>query len=131
MPVDFFYKDDEGTFRCRMQTRRCAYRFPNGEECKNETVIGLQYCWQHLETELHLRIIRENRIPKGVVAWSRRHERLHFKKNEYVLKHFFRSADPKDRIPVSVENHITKNDSDSISSDPTSSTNIPVDVRYV
>ena len=49
-----------------------------------------------------------------------------FKKNEYVLKHFFRSADPKDRIPVSVENHITKNDPDSISD-----TNIPVDVRYV
>ena len=77
MPVDFYYVDDEGRFRCRMETRRCAYMFPNNEQCKNETVIGLQYCWQHLETQLHLRIIRENRIPKGVIAFSRQHERLH------------------------------------------------------
>ena len=37
-----------------------------------------------------------------------------FKKNEYILKHFFRSGNPTERIPVSVEDHITKNDSDSV-----------------
>ena len=70
MPVDFFYKDAEGRFRCRMETRRCAYKFSRHRQCKNDTVIGLQYCWQHLETELHLRIIREDRIPEGVIAWT-------------------------------------------------------------
>ena len=77
MPVDFYYVDDEGRFRCRMETRQCAYKFSQNRRCHNETVIGLQYCWQHLETQLHLKIIRENRIPQGVVAWSRQHERQH------------------------------------------------------
>jgi hypothetical protein len=49
-----------------------------------------------------------------------------FKKNEFVLKHFFRSANPAERIPISVENHITKDNPDSICG-----TNIPVDVKYV
>lgn len=50
-----------------------------------------------------------------------------FKKNEFVLKHFFRSADPAERVPISVENHITEDNPDSISG----GTNIPVDVKYV
>jgi hypothetical protein len=45
---------------------------------------------------------------------------INFKTNEFILKHFFRSADPAQRIPVSVENHITKGDNE----------HIPVDINY-
>lgn len=44
-----------------------------------------------------------------------------FKKNEYILKHFFRSSNPKERLPISVENKITGGNTDSIS--------IPVDIK--
>ena len=46
-----------------------------------------------------------------------------FKKNEFILKHFFRSAKKDERIPIDVENHITKDNPDSI--------NMPVDTRFV
>jgi hypothetical protein len=46
-----------------------------------------------------------------------------FKKNEFILKHFFRSADPSERLPISVENKITGGNTDSI--------NLPVDINYV
>jgi hypothetical protein len=37
-----------------------------------------------------------------------------FEKNEYILKHFFRSANPKERIPISIEKKITGGNTDSI-----------------
>jgi hypothetical protein len=39
---------------------------------------------------------------------------IDFEKNEYILKHFFRSSNPKERIPISVEKKITGGDTDSI-----------------
>jgi hypothetical protein len=48
---------------------------------------------------------------------------MDFLKNEYMLKHFFRSANPKERIPISVENRITGVNIDSI--------NIPVDTNII
>ena len=48
---------------------------------------------------------------------------MDFQKNEYILKYFFRSADPKERVPVSVENKITGGKTDSI--------NIPVNVNNI
>jgi len=46
-----------------------------------------------------------------------------FKKNEFILKHFFRSSDPKERLPISVENNITGGNTDNIT--------LPVDINYV
>ena len=46
-----------------------------------------------------------------------------FKKNEFILKHFFRSANPKERLPINVENKITGGSADSI--------NIPVGVNQM
>jgi len=45
-----------------------------------------------------------------------------FKKNEFILKHFFRSVDPKERIPISVENKITAGSTDNL---------MGVDIKYV
>ena len=39
---------------------------------------------------------------------------MDFEKNEYILKHFFRSSNPKERIPISVEKKITGGNTDSI-----------------
>jgi hypothetical protein len=49
---------------------------------------------------------------------------IDFKKNEYILKCFFRSSNPDERIPISVENHMTKNDTDGI-------TNLSVETKFV
>jgi hypothetical protein len=48
---------------------------------------------------------------------------MDFQKNEFILKHFFQSADPKERVPISVENKITGGKTDSI--------NIPVNVNNI
>jgi hypothetical protein len=48
---------------------------------------------------------------------------MDFQKNEYLLKHFFRSSNPKERVPVDVENKITKGNTDSI--------NIPININQV
>ena len=29
---------------------------------------------------------------------------IDFKKNEYILKHFFRSSDPNKRVPIEIDN---------------------------
>jgi hypothetical protein len=39
---------------------------------------------------------------------------MDFEKNEFILKHFFRSSNPKERIPISVEKKITGGNTDSI-----------------
>ena len=39
---------------------------------------------------------------------------MDFEKNEFILKHFFRSSNPKERIPISVEKKITGGNADSI-----------------
>ena len=48
---------------------------------------------------------------------------MDFEKNEYILKHFFRSSNPKERIPISVEKKITGGNTDSIS--------IPVETNII
>lgn len=77
----------------------------------------------------------ENMIPTGdlyhdtdrfLEMFENLNTSINFKKNEFILKNFFRSRDPKERIPVSVENDMTENNADSISG-----TNIAVDVKYV
>ena len=47
-------------------------------------------------------------------------KQIDYKKNEYILKHFFRSSDPNERVPISIENKITGGNTDSI--------HIPVDI---
>jgi hypothetical protein len=51
---------------------------------------------------------------------------IDFKKNEYILKHFFRAKDATMRIPVEIDN-IT----DSTTGDGVDLTKIPVGVKYV
>jgi len=51
---------------------------------------------------------------------------IDFKKNEYILKHFFRAKDEKNRIPVEIEN-IT----DATTGNGKDLTKIPVDVKMM
>lgn len=51
---------------------------------------------------------------------------IDFKKNEYMLKHFFRSSDPKKRIPVDVEEIVDHDSGKGIDG-----FKIPVDIRHV
>ena len=37
-----------------------------------------------------------------------------FKKNEFILKHFFRSNNPDERVPINVENNITHGNPDDV-----------------
>jgi len=53
---------------------------------------------------------------------------IDYKKNEYILKHFFRSSDPTKRVPIEI-------DTDKIVRDDVGKgidlTKIPVDVKYI
>jgi hypothetical protein len=48
---------------------------------------------------------------------------MDFQKNEYILKYFFRSANPNERIPISIEKKITGGNTDNIT--------IPVDTKTI
>lgn len=54
---------------------------------------------------------------------------MDYEKNEYILKMFFQSSDPKQRIPISIEKKITGGSNDSINSK--SMEQFPVHFNYM
>jgi hypothetical protein len=95
MPRKFkFYKPDEQTahFQCTLQGERCHETGRNGHQCKNRTVIGLPYCWVHLLTIKHLRLLPST-IPdagKGLFAMKRKGaaNEILFRKDDKIIEYY-------------------------------------------
>lgn len=71
MVKKFIFKVGNDTlFQGDLHSMRCEGQTKSGQRCKRKTVIGLPYCWTHLEIDLHLKI-KNSTIPnsgKGVFA---------------------------------------------------------------
>jgi hypothetical protein len=55
-----FYEDVENrlpTFSCSLQSERCHSQTKLGARCSRKSVIGTPYCWSHLLSNHHLRLL--------------------------------------------------------------------------
>jgi hypothetical protein len=60
-------------FQTHLLEEQCRYIKPDGHHCRRIVVLGIPFCSQHLEMELHLKI-RKSTIPKsgkGLFAYDR------------------------------------------------------------
>jgi hypothetical protein len=71
MPYQFQFKvNDKTQFKCNIQSEQCVAHSKSGAQCKRNVAIGTPYCYQHLETEKHLKI-KQSTVPnagKGLFA---------------------------------------------------------------
>ena len=91
MPKKFIYKDnenDEVIFEGLLQSRRCEEKGKNNHRCKKRCIIGVPYCWIHLQYKHHLKI-KPSTIPEaglGLFAWNNKSEgRPIFKKDQKII----------------------------------------------
>ena len=72
--MKFVFKiGNEVNFDCKLVSLKCVGTCRNGTRCKKRTVMGLPYCWMHLLSVKHLRILPST-IPqagKGLFAMDR------------------------------------------------------------
>lgn len=91
MPKKFIYKDnenDEVIFEGLLESRRCEEKGKNNHRCKKRCIIGVPYCWIHLQYKHHLKI-KPSTIPEaglGLFAWDNKSEgRPIFKKDQKII----------------------------------------------
>jgi len=68
-----FYIDGDVHFQCDLKSMQCTGHSRNGSRCKRRCVVGFEFCYQHMLTELHLRILTST-IPnsgKGLFAMDK------------------------------------------------------------
>jgi len=91
MPKKFIYKDnenDEVIFEGYLESRRCEEIGKNNLRCKKRCIIGVPYCWIHLQYNHHLKI-KPSTIAQaglGLFAWDNKSEgRPIFKKDQKII----------------------------------------------
>ncbi len=52
----FHFQSDDSFFNKKLKTMRCEAVKANGQQCKNHTTIGQNYCHVHRKSMLHLQI---------------------------------------------------------------------------
>ena len=52
----FHFQSDDSFFNKKLKTMRCTAVKANGQQCKNHTTIGQDYCHAHRKSILHLQI---------------------------------------------------------------------------
>jgi len=61
MPYYFKFYDNERdprpSFTCDLDSERCDGQNKNGQRCSRKCIIGTPYCWTHLLSKHHLRIL--------------------------------------------------------------------------
>ena len=61
MPYYFKFYDNERdprpSFTCALDSERCIGQNKNGQRCSRKCIIGTPYCWTHLLSKHHLRIL--------------------------------------------------------------------------
>lgn len=56
MPKQFIFRGNESHFNCILEKERCVGLTKSGGRCNRESIIGFEYCYQHLLLDKHLRI---------------------------------------------------------------------------
>jgi len=65
MPKEFrFYVGDDLTFRCTLNSTQCTGHAKSGLRCKRKCIIGFEYCFSHLASELRLKI-KDSTVPEA------------------------------------------------------------------
>lgn len=74
-------------FQCNLKCDRCTETNKKGLRCKVKTCIGTPYCWQHLLSKHHLRILPSTlkEAGKGLFAMGKAGDRAVFRKNDVII----------------------------------------------
>lgn len=71
---EFIFKvGDDIVFRCNLNSTLCTAHSKSGARCKRKCIIGFEYCFTHLQSELQLKI-KDSDLPnagKGLFAFDR------------------------------------------------------------
>ena len=76
MPYTFSLTEDDNKlpiFQCSLKHYRCTHMNPKtGNQCRRKQYIGFDLCFQHLETDCHLKIKQSNikGAGKGLFAYN-------------------------------------------------------------
>jgi len=101
MPKRFrFFIDNELNFQCNLQSKRCEGNTKAGTQCRRNTVMGTNWCYQHLETDKHLKI-KDSTIPgagKGLFCFDRKKgdNEIIFKPNQVIINYVGENIDDGD-----------------------------------
>ena len=88
-------------FDAQMSTERCTYMKKNGEQCKNNVIIGQPYCWIHERIGNNLKIARSliEDAGLGLFAWNGTGNRdVVFKKGEIICPYYGEIIDEEELI---------------------------------
>ena len=65
MPKKFVFEVNQNVmFEGNLHSMQCEGLTKSGSRCKRRCVIGLPYCWSHLQSEMNLKI-KDSTIPDG------------------------------------------------------------------
>jgi hypothetical protein len=94
MPKRFIFQEPDNElprFECDLESKQCTGHARTGLRCRRKTVIGLPYCWSHLQSERKIRIL-PSLIPnagKGIFAQDKTKaaNEVVFRKNDIILEY--------------------------------------------
>jgi hypothetical protein len=92
MPYQFtFLKDNKPEFECDLKKLQCEHINPNNQHrCRRYQFIGCGLCWQHLESDRHLKI-KPSTLPNaglGLFAYDKNgYPDILFRKDDFVIKY--------------------------------------------
>ncbi len=92
MPKKFIFKvNNVPQFEDTLYTGRCLAHTKKGTRCKRHCIIGYEYCYSHLESEMELKI-KDSTIPqaqKGLFAFNKKKEPndIIFRKDEEISQY--------------------------------------------
>ena len=91
MPIFRFSINHRLHFRADLDGEQCTANNKQGRRCSRRTVIGIGMCWQHLQSNEHLRI-KMSRIPnagKGLFAsdTTENDDSVVFRKNDLICQY--------------------------------------------
>ena len=90
MTYKFVFKANDAKFACNLMCATCVAQTSNGNQCKNRTCIGVDYCWVHLLSMRQLRI-KPSSIEgagSGLFAMNNnKKDEILFRKNDIVIEY--------------------------------------------
>ena len=94
MPKKFTFYNEHNvpTHICYLTSEQCQAHLNNGNQCRRRSVIGVPYCWTHLQNILHLKI-RPSQIQGaglGLFAWDPKQaaDAIIFRANDKIVDYY-------------------------------------------
>ena len=56
MPKHFTFISPEHSFKGELESMQCQGVCKNGQQCKRRVTIAQPYCWNHLQSQMHLKV---------------------------------------------------------------------------